>query len=184
MAFIEAIALAQGLRVGAYTSPHLLHYSERVRMDGRDAQDAALVAGFDAVEAARGGTALTYFEYGTLCALWLFQQQALDLVVLEVGLGGRLDAVNLVDADAAIITHVYLDHQDWLHVYKGHGEYRASHGRPPAPAPTPNTPPHSRPWRGGSRLTARRIQPPASVLSGCPIRAQTHATALPHRNRY
>ena len=114
VAFIEAIALAQGLRVGAYTSPHLLHYSERVRMDGRDAQDAALVAGFDAVEAARGGTALTYFEYGTLCALWLFQQQALDLVVLEVGLGGRLDAVNLVDADAAIITTVDLDHQDWL----------------------------------------------------------------------
>jgi dihydrofolate synthase/folylpolyglutamate synthase len=116
VAFIEAIARAQGLRVGAYTSPHLLRYNERVRVDGADADDAALVAGFEAVEAARGDTPLTYFEYGTLCALWCFQQQALDLVVLEVGLGGRLDAVNLVDADAAILTTVALDHQDWLGV--------------------------------------------------------------------
>ena len=114
VAFVEAIARAQGLRVGAYTSPHLLRYNERVCIDGRDADDAALVAGFEAVEAARGDTALTYFEYGTLCALWLFERAGLDLAVLEVGLGGRLDAVNLVDADAAIVTTVGLDHQDWL----------------------------------------------------------------------
>lgn len=114
VAFAEAIARAQGLRVGAYTSPHMHRYNERVRIDGRDADDAALVAGFEAVEAARGDVPLTYFEYGTLCALWLFQREALDLAVLEVGLGGRLDAVNIVDADAAIITTVDLDHQDWL----------------------------------------------------------------------
>ena len=114
VALIEAIARAQGLRVGAYTSPHLQHYNERVRIDGVDVQDAALLAGFAAVAAARGDTPLTYFEYGTLCALWLFQREPLDLVVLEVGLGGRLDAVNLVDADAAIITTVDLDHQEWL----------------------------------------------------------------------
>src|SRR5690606_13586041 len=114
VAFVEAIARAQGLRVGAYTSPHLLRYNERVRIDGADAADAALVAGFEAVEAARGDTALTYFEYGTLCALWLFQREQLDLAVLEVGLGGRLDAVNIVDADVAVITTVDLDHQDWL----------------------------------------------------------------------
>ena len=114
MALIEAIARAQGLRVGAYTSPHLQHYNARVRIDGVDVQDAALLAGFAAVAAARGDTPLTYFEYGTLCALWLFQREPLDLVVLEVGLGGRLDAVNLVDADAAIITTVDLDHQEWL----------------------------------------------------------------------
>ncbi|MFT4179671.1 MAG: bifunctional tetrahydrofolate synthase/dihydrofolate synthase [Thermomonas sp.] len=114
VAFVEAIARAQGLRVGAYTSPHLHRYNERVRIDGRDADDAALVEGFEAVDAARGDTPLTYFEYGTLCALWLFQREALDLAVLEVGLGGRLDAVNIVDADAAIITTVDLDHQDWL----------------------------------------------------------------------
>lgn len=114
VAFIEAIARAHGMRVGTYTSPHLLRYNERVRIDGNDAEDAALVAGFEAVEAARGDTPLTYFEYGTLCAMWLFERAHLDLVVLEVGLGGRLDAVNLVDADAAIITTVGLDHQDWL----------------------------------------------------------------------
>src|SRR5690606_38029839 len=100
VAFIEAVARAAGWRVGAYTSPHLLAYNERVRIDGRDADDAALVAGFAAVEAARtAGEAvpLTYFEYGTLAALWLFEREALDLAILEVGLGGRLDAVNIVD---------------------------------------------------------------------------------------
>ncbi|HVI58510.1 MAG TPA: bifunctional tetrahydrofolate synthase/dihydrofolate synthase [Luteimonas sp.] len=118
VAFIEAIARAAGWTVGAYTSPHLLAYNERVRIDGRDAGDDALVAAFEAVEAARAGgdgdIALTYFEYGTLAALWLFERDRLDLAILEVGLGGRLDAVNLVDADVAVVTTVDLDHQDWL----------------------------------------------------------------------
>ena len=123
VAFIDAIARAAGLRVGAYTSPHLLRYNERVRINGAHAEDAALVAAFKTVEAARGDTPLTYFEYGTLAALQLFAQSGLDLAVLEVGLGGRLDAVNLVDADAAIVTTVDLDHQQWL------GEDRESIGR-------------------------------------------------------
>lgn len=114
VAFIESIARAAGWKVGAYTSPHLLRYNERVRIDGVDVDDAALVQAFTAVEAARGETALTYFEYGTLAALYLFQQSKLDLAVLEVGLGGRLDAVNLVDADVAVITTVDIDHADWL----------------------------------------------------------------------
>jgi dihydrofolate synthase/folylpolyglutamate synthase len=114
VAFIEAIARAAGWRVGAYTSPHLLAYNERVRIDGDDVADADLVAGFEAVEAARGDTPLTYFEYGTLAALWLFERTQLDLAVLEVGLGGRLDAVNLVDADVAVVTTVDIDHVDWL----------------------------------------------------------------------
>jgi len=114
VAFVEAIARANGWRVGSYTSPHLLRYNERVRIDGHDAADAALVAGFEAVEAARGDTRITYFEYGTLCALWLFERAQLDLAVLEVGLGGRLDATNLVDPDVAVVTTVDLDHQDWL----------------------------------------------------------------------
>jgi dihydrofolate synthase/folylpolyglutamate synthase len=114
VAFIETIARAGGWRTGAYTSPHLLRYNERVRIDGHDADDLALVHAFDAVEAARGDTQLTYFEYGTLAALWLFAQDELDLAILEVGLGGRLDAVNLVDPDVAVITTVDLDHQDWL----------------------------------------------------------------------
>jgi dihydrofolate synthase/folylpolyglutamate synthase len=114
VAFIEAITRAGGWKVGAYTSPHLLHYNERVRIEGVDADDAALVAGFEAVDAARGDTPLTYFEYGTLAALWLFQRAGLDLAILEVGLGGRLDAVNLVDPDVAVITTVDIDHVDWL----------------------------------------------------------------------
>lgn len=114
VAFLEAIAREAGLRTGAYTSPHLLAYNERVRIDGRDADDASLVAAFEAVDAARGDTPLTYFEFGTLAALQLFEGADLDLAILEVGLGGRLDATNLVDADVAVITTVDLDHQDWL----------------------------------------------------------------------
>ena len=119
VAFIEAIARAAGWRVGAYTSPHLLRYNERVRIDGEDADDAVLVEAFEAVETARGGMSddsvpLTYFEYATLAALWLFARSGLDLAVLEVGLGGRLDAVNIVDPDVAVVTTVDLDHQDWL----------------------------------------------------------------------
>ncbi|VXB87642.1 bifunctional folylpolyglutamate synthase and dihydrofolate synthase [Luteimonas sp. 9C] len=114
VAFVEAIARSAGWRVGAYTSPHLLAYNERVRIDGHDVEDAALVEAFEAVEAARGDTPLTYFETGTLAALWLFARADLDLAVLEVGLGGRLDAVNIVDPDVAVITTVGLDHQDWL----------------------------------------------------------------------
>lgn len=114
VAFVEAIARAAGWRVGAYTSPHLLRYNERVRIDGADADDVSLVEAFEAVEAARGETLLTYFEYGTLAALWLFARSDLDLAILEVGLGGRLDAVNIVDPDVAVIATVDLDHQDWL----------------------------------------------------------------------
>lgn len=114
VAFIEAIARAVGWRVATYTSPHLLRYNERVRIDGRDADDLDLVNAFEAVEAARADIALTYFEYGTLAALWLFARSELDLAILEVGLGGRLDAVNIVDPDVAVITTVDLDHQDWL----------------------------------------------------------------------
>ncbi len=114
VAFLESIAAAGGWRVGAYTSPHLLRYNERVRIDGREVDDADLVEAFEAVEAARGDVPLTYFESGTLAAAWLFERAGLDLAILEVGLGGRLDAVNLFDADCAIITTVDLDHQDWL----------------------------------------------------------------------
>lgn len=114
VAFIEAIGRAAGWKVGAYTSPHLRRYNERVRIDGQDASDEALCAAFAAVEAARGETTLTYFEYGTLAALQLFAQADLDLAVLEVGLGGRLDAVNIVEPDVAVITTVDIDHAEWL----------------------------------------------------------------------
>ncbi|PZO08476.1 MAG: bifunctional tetrahydrofolate synthase/dihydrofolate synthase [Lysobacteraceae bacterium] len=114
VAFIEAIARAAGLRVGAFTSPHLLRYNERIRVDGRDVADQALVAAFERIEAARGEIALTYFEFGTLAALILLEDAGLDLAILEVGMGGRLDATNIVDPDVAVITTVDLDHQAFL----------------------------------------------------------------------
>jgi dihydrofolate synthase/folylpolyglutamate synthase len=194
VAFIEAIARAAGLKVGTYTSPHLLRYNERVRIEGREASDEELAAAFEAVEAARfsllppgegaqradeGGRIpfprndaasgkstpssvaarhllpvgegkaipLTYFEFGTLAALWLFQRSDLDLVVLEVGLGGRLDAVNITDPDVAVITTVDIDHVDWL------GNDRESIGYEKAGI--------ARPWKP---LVLGEIDSPSSVL--------------------
>lgn len=103
-----------GLKVGSYMSPHIHHYGERVRINGQPASDGDLCNSFAAVEAARGEITLTYFEFGTLAGLWLFKEAAVDVVVLEVGLGGRLDAVNIVEPDVAVITSIGLDHQDWL----------------------------------------------------------------------
>ncbi len=114
VAFLDAILTASGKRVGCYTSPHLERYNERVRIAGVDAGDADFVKAFVQIEAARGEISLTYFEFGTLAALWIFAQSTLDVVVLEVGLGGRLDAVNIIDADVAIVTTIALDHQDYL----------------------------------------------------------------------
>lgn len=113
-ALLEAIYRAAGYRVGVYSSPHLLRYNERVRIQGQDASDAELCQAFAAVEAARGEVSLTFFEFGTLAALWLFRAAAPDLVLLEVGLGGRLDATNLVESDLAVVTSIALDHCDWL----------------------------------------------------------------------
>ena len=114
VAFAEAILQAAGYRTGCYTSPHLARYNERIRIDQQAADDAMICAAFDRIDQARGDTALTYFEFGTLAALTLFADQSLDAVILEVGLGGRLDAVNLIDPDVALITSIGLDHQSWL----------------------------------------------------------------------
>ncbi|MFG1174238.1 bifunctional tetrahydrofolate synthase/dihydrofolate synthase [Erwiniaceae bacterium CAU 1747] len=111
---LETVLMAAGYRVGVYSSPHLIRYTERVRIQGEELAESAHTASFAAIEAGRGDTSLTYFEYGTLSALWLFKQARLDVVILEVGLGGRLDATNIVDADVAAITSIALDHIDWL----------------------------------------------------------------------
>jgi len=113
-ALLASLLQAQGLNVGVYSSPHLLRYNERVRINGVEASDAKLCQAFTAVEAARKTVSLTYFEVGTLAAFWLFERANLDVAVLEVGLGGRLDAVNLIDADLALITNIALDHSEWL----------------------------------------------------------------------
>ncbi len=122
-AFIAAMLERAGHRTGLYTSPHLTRYNERVRIGGTMLADTELVAAFQAVEEARGTTPLTYFEFGTLAVLWSFAHARLDALVLEIGLGGRLDAVNLVDADVAVLTTIALDHMDYL------GPTRADIGR-------------------------------------------------------
>ena len=114
VAMLEAIYRQAGYHVGAYTSPHLQLYNERIRCNGSLVSDERLCLAFERVDQARRGQALTYFEFGTLAALDVFAEASLDLAILEVGLGGRLDAVNIVDPDVALITTVDLDHTDWL----------------------------------------------------------------------
>jgi len=113
-ALIEAVLIAAGRRVGLYTSPHLTRYEERIRIGGREIEAPRLVALFERIEAARADITLTYFEYSTAAALLAFAEQPLDAIVLEVGLGGRLDAVNVIDADVAVVVSVSLDHCDYL----------------------------------------------------------------------
>lgn len=113
-AMLESILLAAGYRVGCYTSPHLMHFNERARINGEAASDEQLIEQFEAVEAARGDSSLTWFEFTTLAILRLFERSSLDVLVLEVGMGGRLDAVNIVDADCSIVTCIDIDHAEFL----------------------------------------------------------------------
>ena len=146
-AMLEAILRAGGHRTGLYSSPHLLRYNERVRIAGAEASDEALAAAFEAVEAARGGVPLTYFEFGTLSAFKLFSEAKIDVAVLEVGLGGRLDAVNVVDADCAVLTSIGIDHVEFL------GATREAIGREKAGI-----------FRRGKPAVIADPDPPATVL--------------------
>lgn len=114
VAALEAVYQAGGYYTGAYTSPHVLQFNERIRINGQPVADEALVQAFSVIEEGRGDTLLTYFEMATLAALYLFRQYPLDLIILEVGIGGRLDATNIIDTDLAIITTIDYDHQDYL----------------------------------------------------------------------
>lgn len=150
-AFCDAMLRAAGYRTGRYTSPHLMRYNERVALDGTPADNAMLVEAFGAVEDARCAvdppTPLTYFEFGTLAALWLFARARPDVVVLEVGLGGRLDAVNVVDADVAVLTSVDIDHVEYL------GPSREDIGREKAGI-----------FRSGRPAVCGERNPPAGVI--------------------
>ena len=114
VAMLESILLAAGYSVGCYTSPHIFEYNERIRINKQNIDDDSLCRAFAQLDQARGDIPLTYFEFGTLAALLVFEQEKLDVVVLEVGLGGRLDAVNIVNPDVSIVTSVAVDHVDWL----------------------------------------------------------------------
>ncbi|MFO1216970.1 MAG: bifunctional tetrahydrofolate synthase/dihydrofolate synthase [Burkholderiaceae bacterium] len=146
-AMIESIALRAGYRVGLHIKPHLVRFEERCRIDGELADAATLVPHFEAVEAARGDITLTYFEFTLLAIVRAFQQAALDLIILEVGLGGRLDAVNAFDTDCAVITSVSIDHVEWL------GNDRESIGREKAGI-----------MRAGKPAIVSDPEPPASVI--------------------
>lgn len=153
VAFLEAMLRTGGLRVGAYTSPHILRYNERVRVNGVEAEDAALIDAFERIEAARGADSgqpvtLTYFEFGTLAAFDVFARAGLDVALLEVGLGGRLDAVNVVDADCAVVVTVDLDHMEYL------GPDRESIGREKAGI-----------FRAGKPAIVGETNPPQSLLA-------------------
>ncbi|MBN8736297.1 MAG: bifunctional tetrahydrofolate synthase/dihydrofolate synthase [Xanthomonadales bacterium] len=152
IAFLEAMLRAGGMRVGTYTSPHILRYNERVRVDGVEADDMTLVAAFERIEAVRGldsgqPVTLTYFEFGTLAALDVFARAGLEVALLEVGLGGRLDAVNIVDADCAVVVTVDLDHMEYL------GPDRESIGREKAGI-----------FRAGKPAIVGETDPPQSLL--------------------
>lgn len=147
-AMLESIALAAGYRVGLYIKPHLVHFEERCRVNGKPVSADALLPHFEAVEAARGDTTLTYFEFTTLAILRCLSQQPLDLVILEVGLGGRLDAVNTVDTDCAVITSIDIDHTEYL------GPDRESIGREKAHV-----------MRAGKPAIVSDPVPPASVIA-------------------
>lgn len=114
VAFLDAIYRAAGYRSGVYTSPHIHDYNERIRLNGVNATDTQICEAFACIDKARNDISLTYFEFGTLAALYCFAHTELDVIILEVGLGGRLDAVNIIDADIALITRIGLDHTDWL----------------------------------------------------------------------
>ena len=134
VAFAQALLTAAGARTGTYTSPHLVAYNERIRIDGEPVPDGPIMAAFDRIDRARGGVTLTYFEFGTLAAMEVFRACAVDAAVLEVGIGGRLDAVNLFDADVAVVTPIDIDHVRWL------GPDRESIGREKAGIFRPHRP--------------------------------------------
>jgi dihydrofolate synthase/folylpolyglutamate synthase len=144
---LASILGCAGYATGLYTSPHLLRYNERVRIGGKEADDAALCESFEAVERARGEVPLTYFEFGTLAAIWLFARENLEAAVLEVGLGGRLDAVNVLEPDCCVVTSIGIDHIEYL------GGTRESIGAEKAGI-----------FRAGKPAVVAEPDPPASVV--------------------
>jgi dihydrofolate synthase/folylpolyglutamate synthase len=166
VAMLESILRAAGYRVGTYTSPHLLRYNERIRINGQTIDDESLCAAFERVDEARGDISITYFEFGTLAAFDLFARARLDCAILEVGMGGRLDAVNLLDADVALVATIDIDHAEWL------GPDRESIAREKAGI-----------FRAGRPAVCSDPNPPASLLDEA-ARIGAHLHRLGHEYHY
>ena len=149
-AMLDAMLRQSGYKVGAYTSPHLTRYNERICIGGKQVTDGQLCHSFHRIDQARGDISLTYFEFGTLAALDIFQRSGLDIIILEVGLGGRLDAVNILDADIALVVTIDLDHEKWL------GYTRESIGREKAGI-----------FRGRRPAVCSDLTAPASIAGLC-----------------
>jgi len=162
IAFLEAIYRAQGYRVGAYTSPHILKYNERIRIDGQSVSDDMVCQAFERIDAVRDEVSLSYFEFGTLAALDIFWRSGLDVQLLEVGLGGRLDAVNIIDSDVSLVTSICIDHVDWL------GETREAIAYEKAGV-----------FREGVPAVIGDLNPPESLLS-CAVEKHTPLFRINH----
>jgi dihydrofolate synthase/folylpolyglutamate synthase len=147
VAYLQEFYFASGHKVGAYTSPHILRYNERIKINGKSVSDELICAAFEQIDKARGDISLSYFEFSTLAALLIFLQQNVAVQILEVGLGGRLDAVNIVDADIAIVTSIAIDHVEYL------GKTREEIGLEKAGVFRPNTP-----------AIVSDLRPPASLI--------------------
>jgi dihydrofolate synthase / folylpolyglutamate synthase len=169
VAYLDALFRGHGRRTGRFTSPHLVRYNERICVDGVEVSDAELVASFERIEAARGPTTLTFFEYNTLAALDLFARAPVDVAVLEVGLGGRLDATNIVDAEVGVVCSIGLDHVDWLgDSLEQIGREKAGIFRPGQPAVLGLQPMPASVWKVIEELGAQPVAP------GQQYRVRTH----------
>jgi dihydrofolate synthase/folylpolyglutamate synthase len=160
VAYLDALFRGAGKRTGRFTSPHLVRYNERICIDGVEAGDDELIASFERIDAARGSTTLTFFEYNALAALDLFSRAPVDVAVLEVGLGGRLDATNIVDADVGVVCSIGLDHVDWLgDSLEQIGREKAGIFRPGRPAVLGAAPMPNSVWKVIEELGAQPVAP-------------------------
>ena len=174
VACLDAMARAAGLRCGRFTSPHLARYNERICVDGVEADDASLIASFERIDAARGDITLTFFEYNALAALDLFRLARVDLAVLEVGLGGRFDATNIVDADVAVVCSIGIDHVDWLgHTLEAIGREKAGIFRRGRPAVLGSVDMPASIWSAIDEVGAEPVVPGTHFRSSVSVRDET-----------
>jgi dihydrofolate synthase/folylpolyglutamate synthase len=160
VAYLDSLLRATGLRCGRFTSPHLVRYNERLCVDGVEAGDESLIRSFGRIDAVRGDITLTFFEYNALAALDLFREAAVDVAVLEVGLGGRLDATNIIDADVSVICSIGLDHVDWLgSTVDEIGREKAGILRPGRPAVLGSADMPASVWKAIDEIGARAVVP-------------------------